>query len=156
MQFNTIRAQIIKAEQEDTKLQEITRIVKEDREKRIKVIENKLKKKQTKGKRHQLKGQLKNIQAEKDITEKDRAFYAVRKIAHLYPKSPKSPEGALMLEILKGAINDLFSGSPQIMKNAAYYLNSNMVHALLCDIEPEWIRKELERAHVHVNARRLK
>ena len=139
--------QIKKAEEKDTIIQELTKKYTQERIQKL-VIAQKIKRKL------QRLEALRTIERQyKNPTERDRAFYALKIIKTHYPSNT---EAILMFALIQGAVLDLFSGKYDRKENAAFYILGPMKHAQWCGVEPEWIRKQLKKAHIHVSARILK
>lgn len=66
-----------------------------------------------------------------------------RKIGYQFPGSPG---GKLMFAIVRQSIIDLNSKSYH--NGAAHFLAGEMSPALLCGVDPEWIRLVLKRAGI--------
>lgn len=56
-------------------------------------------------------------------------------------KFPQSPEGRLFFAIVEKAILDLTDKSATLRKDAERYLRGDIIHAQLCGVDPEWIRR---------------
>jgi hypothetical protein len=64
---------------------------------------------------------------------------------------PDTPEGRLMLSVINIALSDLITNrggieAERFREDARRYLSGDMWHALLCGVDPEWIRLQLRIA----------
>lgn len=83
------------------------------------------------------------------VSERDRAEFAIKIIKTQFPEED---EAQLMLAVISTAIRDLFSSVDRQI-TAAKYLMGNIPHAMICGVEPNWVRNKLRHAHVYVKAR---
>lgn len=64
---------------------------------------------------------------------------------------PDTPEGRLMLSVINIALSDLITnrGGTEVERyraDARRYLSGEMWHALVCGVDPEWVRLQLRIA----------
>ncbi len=73
----------------------------------------------------------------------------LRKIKYQFPETP---EGKLWFSVLKLAILDSFDHGYR--HEAVRYINGDMEAALICDVDPDWIRSLLLRHLPELNIKR--
>ncbi len=61
----------------------------------------------------------------------------------------RSPEGALMFEVVAQAIRERF-GSLHHWRDAKQYLQGTMYHAQLAGVDPEWVRHKIKQEGLHL------
>jgi len=81
-------------------------------------------------------------------SDKEIANAVTRKIKPQFPCH--QPEGALMFAIVENAIKDLVSVGDANQSTAKHYLNGRMIHAEICGISADWIRRVLKEANLSI------
>jgi len=69
-------------------------------------------------------------------------------ITKLKPAFNKDKYTIFMLSIVEQAIHDLFDDEKH---SASKYLQSDMIHAELCQVDPQWIREILQQCGIEIH-----